>query len=402
MRRAQRETEVEQRPERPAHGPLRDAARGGPESILFLQSAAGNAAVARSLLAREPAAPGADLEGGSGDVTITAVLRNFNLPKSGDASKIDFLHEPGVSIKIAPEEAPKPVVEAALAAFNLHLQRHGHDIVQLAVVPHGAIGGGHGPHVGVEAEVDIHVSSTFSITAATALSASAPAKPGEQHDPGHVPLAHGSTVDLNWSPFSVGILYQLDGGHKSAPEKGKDSSYYESIMPGHKTIAWVAAQLSPAEFTTPGASDSLDITGMVTNLFDAMKKGGSEVWFDVDLGVQQEPPGLAQGLTRAATLLASARPDLAHVQSVKLAISQLPPDGKGTSRAKRWKQLAIGAAPVEPPTPAPAPSPPIRTWGTGPPVAPTPAPAAPSGPKVLGSSKVLPAAPPVLGVQKNR
>ena len=71
---------------------------------------------------------------------------------------------------------------------------------------------------------------------------------------------------------------------------------------------------------------------MVTKLFDAMvaDKRSREIPFEVDIGVQQEPPGLTRGLARAGTLIAGARPDLAGIQTVRLAILQLPPDGKGT------------------------------------------------------------------------
>ena len=401
MPRAPREAAADQQPDRPAPAPVAPApALDGPAAVMFLQSTAGNQAVARSLarraLQREPASPGVDHAADASNVTVTFILRNFNLPKSRDPSTIDFLHEPGVSFQVAPEQAPKPVVQAALSAMNLHLQRHGNDLVELSVGPQASIGGDK-PTVGAQAQAQIRVSSTFSITASSSLSASRPPQPGEERDPGSVPLSPpGSSVDISWSPVSVGVLFKLESDKKTPPEKGKDSAYYESIQPGKKVIPWVVAQLNPAEFTPPGASYSLDITDMVTNLFDAMKKEGSEVPFDVDIGVQQEPPGLTRGLARAGTLLAGARPDLAHVQTVRLAILQLPPDGKGSSSPTRWKQLAIGTAPVTPPEPPPAPT---RTWGADPPAAAPSAPE-PAGDMVVGPSKVLPAPPPLHGVPK--
>ena len=233
------------------------------------------------------------------------------------------------------------------------------------------------------------------------MAASRPPRPGEELDPGNLRLSGpGSNVDLTWSPVSLGVLFKLDGSKPPPREKGQDSAYYESIMPGSKTISWVVAQLAASEFTPPGASEPLDISTMVTKLFDAMAaaKGASEIPFDVDIGVQQEPAGLARALARAGTLIAGARPDLAGVQTVRLAILQLPPDGKGTSSPTRWKQLAIGAAPVKPPDPPPAP--PVRTWGTGPPVSGGAAPA-PAGPTVAGPSKVLPAPAPLRDVRRS-
>ena len=400
--RAPREEAVEQHRDERAPEPTTAAsapALTGPAAVMFLQSTAGNQAVARALarraLQREPAKPGVDLAGDASNVTITLVMRDFNLPKSRDASTIDFLHEPGVSFQIAPKQAPEPVVQAALSALNVHLQRHGEDLVELSAGPQASVGGDK-PAVGFQAQAEIHVNATFSITASSAVAASRPPRPGEERDPSSVPLSGaGSSVDIAWSPVSLGVLYKIDGSKPPKPEEGKDSAYYEKIQPGRKTIAWVIGQLDPSEFKPPGASAPLDISTMVTKLFDEMvaRKGSREIPFDVDIGVQQEPPGLTRGLARAGTLIAGARPDLAGIQTVRLQILQLPPDGKGSSSPTRWKQLAIGAAPAAPPEP-----PPVQTWGTG-----SPPPAAPAAPgaMIVGPTKVVPAPPPVLGVPKD-
>ena len=370
-----------------------------PAAVMWLQSAAGNQAVTRSLarraiLQREPAGPGVDLGAEARNVTVTMLLRNFNLPKSGDASTIDFLHEPGISIQVSPKQAPEPVIQAALSAMNLHLQRHGKDLVEIAVGPQAAAGGGEKPSVGAQAQAQIHVSSTFSITAATSVAATAP---GAESKP-------GTKVDITWSPMSIGVLYKL-GGQDPAREKGEGSEFYKALTPGKDVITWVAGQLDPAEFAAPG-KDGLDVNKLVTDMFDAMAAAkGDEAQFNVNLGLMQEPPGLDRGLARAGQLLASARPDFARLRSVRLAILKLPPDGKGPPRAERWKQLSLQGEAVAPASSAAAPAgsdstPPVRTWGTGPPVsAPeAAAPAADTGPTALGQSRVVPAPPPMRGV----
>ena len=90
---------------------------------------------------------------------------------------------------------------------------------------------------------------------------------------------------------------------------------------------------------------------------------------------------------------------------MRLAILKLPPDGKGPPRAERWKQLSLQSEAVAPASGAAAPAgsgstPPVRTWGTGPPVSATeaPAPAADTGPMALGQTRVVPAPPPMRGV----
>jgi hypothetical protein len=393
MRRSAHEPAVDEQRDRPA-APAAPAL-DGPATVMFLQSTAGNQAVARSLarraLQREPASPGVDHGADASNVAITFVLRDLNL-KTRDTSTIDFLHEPGITFQVTPKQAPEPVVQAALSAMNVHLQRHGNDLVELSVGPQAQLGGDK-PTVGAQAQAEIHVNATFSITASSSVAASRPPREGEEPDPGSLQLSKpGSSVDITWSPVSIGVLYKLDGAKPPPREEGKDSAYYESIQPGRKTIAWAVSQLDPAEFRPPGASTPLDVSWMATDLFDKMKGAKGEVSFQVDIGVQQEPPGLTRGLARAATLLAGARPDLAGVHTIRLAILQLPPDGKGSSSATRWKQLAVGAAPAAPPEP-----PPQSTWGTG---SPAPAAPAPSGPMIVGPSKVVPAPPPVTGVSK--
>ena len=255
-----------------------------PAAVIWLQSAAGNQAVARSLarravLQREPAGPGVDLGAEARNVTVTMVLRNFNLPKSGDASTIDFLHEPGISIQVSPKQAPEPVLQAALSAINLHLQRHGKDLVEIAVGPQGSVGGGEKPSVGAQAQAQIHVSSTFSITAATSVAATAP---GEESKP-------GTKVDITWSPMSIGVLYKL-GEKDPAREKGEGSEFYKALTPGKDVISWVAGQLDPAEFAAPG-KDGLDVNKLVTDMFDAMAAAkGDEAQFNVNLGLMHSRP----------------------------------------------------------------------------------------------------------------
>ena len=380
-----------------------------PAALMRLQATAGNQAVTRALarraaLQREPddgPRPGADVGADAGNVTVTFILRDFNVPKSGDTSSIDFLHEPGVSIQIAPKQAPEPVVQAAISAMNVHLSRHGKDLVELSVAPQASAGGGNNPSVGAQAQAEIHVSATFSITASTSVAASAP-EPGKDPDDGSLRLSKpGSSVDINWSPMSIGVLYKL-GGKEPPREAGQGSEYYEALMPGKDLIPWVAGQLDPSEFTARNGQ-LVDIRDRVTEMFDAMVAAkGDEAQLNVDLGVLQEqdwPPGLARGLARAGQLLVGARPDFARrLRTVRLGLLNLPPDGAGPKRVVRQKQLPLQAEAVTPATPPAASTPPLRTWGTGPPVTDGAQPKAQSGPTVAGQSRVVAAPPPLRGV----
>ena len=415
MPRARQEA-ADDRHERPAApAPVADAplARDA-AALLRLQATAGNQAVTRSLarralLQREPAgegpSPGVDHATEAGNVTITFVLRDFNLPPSGDTSTVDFLHEPGVSIQVSPKQAPEPVVQAAIAAMNVHLARHGKDLVEISVGPQAAAGGGNNPSVGAQLEAEIHVSSTFSFTASTSIAAAAPEHGKEPEDESLRLSKPGASVDITWSPMSLGVLYKL-GGKEPPREEGKDSDYYAGLTAGKGAIGWVASQLDRSEFTPRGGGEPLDVNKIVTDLFDAMLAArGDEAQFNADLGVMQEadwPPGLTRGLARAAQLLVRARPDFARLRGIRLALLNLPPDGKGPARVVRWKQLPLETEAVTPPagSGAPASPGPQRTWGTGPPV--TTGDGATSGPMVPGRSRVIGPPPPLRGVPAKR
>ena len=323
------------------------------------------------------------------------VLRNFNLPKSGDASTIDFLHEPGISIQVSPKQAPEPVLQAALSAMNLHLQRHGKDLVEIAVGPQASAGGGEKPSVGAQAQAQIHVSSTFSITAATSVAATAP---GEESKP-------GTKVDITWSPMSIGVLYKL-GEKDPAREKGEGSEFYKALTPGKDVISWVAGQLDPAEFAAPG-KDGLHVNKLVTDMFDAMarrqgRRGAVQRRPRPDAGAARPRPG-----TGARRTAPGERP--AGLRTTALGAARDPEaparrQGPGAGGALEAAVAAgRGGRPGERPrSTGRVLTPPrrVRTWGTGPPVsAPeAAAPAADTGPTALGQSRVVPAPPPMRGV----
>ena len=139
-------------------------------------------------------------------------------------------------------------MQAAISAMNVHLGRHGKDLVEISVGPQASAGGGNNPSVGAQAQAEIHVSATFSITASTSVAAAAP-EPGKDPDDGSLRLSKpGSSVDIDWSPMSLGVLYKL-GGKEPPREAGQGSEYYEALMPGKDLIPWVAGQLDPSEFT---------------------------------------------------------------------------------------------------------------------------------------------------------
>jgi hypothetical protein len=293
--------------------------------------------------------PAVDLSADARNVTVTLVLRNFNLPQSGDASTIDFLHEPGVSIQVTPG-TPEPVVQAAIAAINVHLRRHGRDLVELSVSPQGSLDSSGRPSGGLQAQAELHVTASFSMTAATSVSV---APHSDTPDDGSVPLrSPDRRIDLNWSPFSVGVLFHLDA-QDGRPDRGPAIDY-AAMRSDAALINWVVGQLDRADFASRGAG-ALEVNEFVTQLLDVMRNaGGGEAQWTIHLGVLQVadiPAGLTRGLTRAAQLIAGANQQAAGVTRVRVSMMNLPPSGEGAERVVRWTLLPVQGQAVTPPAP---------------------------------------------------
>ncbi|WP_028066159.1 hypothetical protein [Solirubrobacter soli] len=293
--------------------------------------------------------PAIDLAADQSTVTLTLVLRNFNLPQSGDASTVDFLHEPNVSIQVTPGNLPQPVVQAAIAAMNVHLRRNGRDIAELSINPQVQRGSDGRPSAGASAQVELHVTTGFSITAST--SAAVTPHSDQPNDGSLRVTPPNAPVDLNWTPFSVGVLYHLDANDR--PRENGPGLDYDALRSDAAIISWVVNQLDRADFTSRGAGE-LDVATFVTQLLDVMRgAGGEEAQWAIHLGVLQVPDipaGLTRGLTRAAQLIAGADPGLANLRRVRVSMFNLPPSGDGAERVVRWALLDLAGRTV---TPAP-------------------------------------------------
>jgi hypothetical protein len=352
--------------------------------LLRLQATAGNQAVARHLLARQPAQsgggppptpdvpgrsklldapdpvkdvaddavhPAGDLAADASNVTVTLVLRNFNLPPSGDPSTIDFLHEPGVSIQVTPG-TPASVAQAAIAAINVHLRRHGRDLVELSASPQGALDPSKGPSVSLQGQAELHVSASFSMTLASSVKAAPHSDTADGPSP-DVPLkSPDRRYDLSWSPLSVGMLFHLDA-HERPGDPGAPLDY-AALRSDGALINWVVNQLNKADFVPRGAEEPLPVNDMVTQMLDAMRRGGGEAQCTFDFGVLQPedlPAGLTGSLTRAAQLIAAGNPQAARSTAVRVSVLGLPRDGKGPARVVRSLLLPVQGQSVTPAAP---------------------------------------------------
>jgi hypothetical protein len=365
----------------------------GAARILWLQGAAGNHAVA-SRLARRPAPaaagaagaaaakapaaappvagatrvvagppplqvadagegphPSADLAAGAQTVTLTFLIRDLHL-KGRDPATIDWLHEPGVEIEATPGRVPKQVLDAAISALNVHVRVHGKDVAEVALGAKVAVGPDGTPSASTELKAQVQVTSTFSITAGTSISA-APRKDGERDEGGGVPLTpEHSRLDLQWSPLSIGVQFKLEQADDPARPGGFD---YGPDMEDGKVGAWVAGQLGSGEL------GQLDPHTVVDELLGAMRAGGSAASWTMHLGVLKDeeiPAGLTRTLARAAQLIVQAKPSLRTLQSVNVTLLRLDATQQRETVVRRFA-LPLGSVTVAPAAPAPAP----RTWG---------------------------------------
>ena len=241
--------------------------------------------------------PAGDLAADQTNVTVTLILRNFNLPASGDTSAIDFLHEPGVSIQVTPG-TPDSVAQAAIAAINVHLRRHGRDLVELSASPQGALDPKKGPSASLQGQAELHVSATFSMTVASTVKATPHSDTPDGPNP-DVPLqSPDRRFDLSWAPLSVGMLFHLDA--KDAPGDPGAPLNYAALASDGAIITWVLNQLNKADFIPRGTSDPLQLDDFVTKLLDAMRRSpGGEAQCMLDIGMIQ-PDDLPAGLTGSA------------------------------------------------------------------------------------------------------
>src|SRR3989442_5058840 len=225
---------------------------------------------------------GVDIAADASSVTITFVYKDWNFPESEDDAVIDWMHEPNVSIQVSPGSASPAVIQAAISAINVHLRRHAKDFVELSVSPQvgvptddpGSVS------VGAQAQAELHVTATFSLTAATTVSGS------KNRDTGR--------VDIQWNPISIGVLYHLESEkEKAAPGKSEKVD---------DTIGWIESQFDASTLDDGGKDENLKdgedaiILRLVNGMMAAKGKGEADI--DLDLGPHARalPPRLEEGL----------------------------------------------------------------------------------------------------------
>ena len=345
--------------------------------LLRLQRLAGNAAVAELIVQRAPALPadaptvepspapaqhnplkfipppppvraipwspvgegegphrGVDIAADAQNVTITFVYKDWNFPKSEEGARIDWLHEPNVSIQVSPG-APTAVVQAAISAINVHLRNHGEDLVELSVSPQVGVPTGDdpgsktvGPQVGLQAQAELHITATFSLTASSAVTGAT------QRDSGR--------FDIKWDqPISIGVLYHLESKQEK-PEKKTGEAIDD-------TIGWIESQFDSGTLDDGGKEENLKdgedeiIRRLLVGMTEAA--GSDTARIELDLGPHERalPEGMEKGLTELVRLIKFSHPHLESISSVTVNVLRIKPGAMSTTL---WRSFQIQPGPT--------------------------------------------------------
>ena len=149
---------------------------------------------------------------------FTLVYRNFDLKSFGDDDApfgVDVgLHEPNFQLLLSPDPHNRAIYQAAFTLINLHFRRHKREFIEVGLSPTATYSEPSGTLAGgAQVQVELHITSRFSLTASSAISAS-------RHDDkapidySSIPLGTAQGVDWNWNPVSVGMVWHFDPGKK--------------------------------------------------------------------------------------------------------------------------------------------------------------------------------------------
>jgi hypothetical protein len=141
---------------------------------------------------------------------LSVVFRNLDALKlrKGD-TELAFLHEPNVSVQLSPDPNNPVAYQAAISLVNLHVKRNWGLLkpdVEFSFAGQAGLSGST-PSGGLQAQVEVHVSTQISFTASSGLTF-APLSPGP---PDRGAMHFGANgVDVAFTPFMIGIVGHWD------------------------------------------------------------------------------------------------------------------------------------------------------------------------------------------------
>jgi hypothetical protein len=145
--------------------------------------------------------------------TLTLVYRNFDIKKIGKGdTEVGIGHEPNVSVTVSPDPNSPAVYQAAISLVNIHLKRNWGLLkpdVEFSVSAQGSGAPGAGVSGGAQAQMEVHVTTKFSLVASSGVTFGPPVKPGDTPDRGSMHYGN-SNVDVAYTPFFIGVIGHWD------------------------------------------------------------------------------------------------------------------------------------------------------------------------------------------------
>jgi len=146
--------------------------------------------------------------------TVTVVFRNLDALKIGKGdTELAILHEPNVSVQLSPDPNSQAAYQAAISIVNLHLKRNWGLLKPDVEISLGAQAGvttpGPNPTGGLQAQVEVHVTTNISLVATSGVTFGPPVKPGDPPDRGALHFGNRD-YDVGFTPFMIGIVGHWD------------------------------------------------------------------------------------------------------------------------------------------------------------------------------------------------
>jgi hypothetical protein len=142
---------------------------------------------------------------------VTLIYRNLDKWTLGtdDVNELDILHEPNISLQMSPDPNNRVTAQAAFSLINWHVKKNYGLIkpdVEFSLSPQVNLSEpGNNATFGLQAQVELHVTTNISLTASTAIGLGASQKAGDPADYGA--MHYGP---LTISPFMFGVLGHWD------------------------------------------------------------------------------------------------------------------------------------------------------------------------------------------------
>ena len=118
-----------------------------------------------------------------------------------------------MGVQFSPDPNNAAAIQASVMLFNLHIKQNWGLLKPDLEFGLGAQGGltfpGATPSGGAQAQIELHVTSTISLTATSSVNVGPGAKPGGPPDYGSYHTGNRN-VDVSFTPFFIGILGHWD------------------------------------------------------------------------------------------------------------------------------------------------------------------------------------------------